>query len=188
MEKTNNFDSLVFMRLVIPGIIIEVLLAIITCVPTGMNLNLITRPVSGPPGIAIQLGMMPIIILMLVYFSLACVYTIMLPYKYYKGSNSFLASVRRFSTFSILVLLMLDFLVISGWIEFIRWNYVDILNVPVVGGLSVLAFIMTGLFLYWNIRIYRQQNISFFSPKTLEGVAIFLGTLVLIIGALWLLL
>ena len=185
MEKANNFDSLVFKRLVIPGIIIEVLLAIIACVPTGLNFNLLTRPIGGPPGIAIQFGMMPIVMLLLVYFCVAFVYTVILPYKYYKGTNSFIDSVRRFSTFSISVLLILDLLVIGGWIEFIRWNYVDILNIPIVGGLSMLAFVMTGLFIYWNVRIYRQQNIRFFSLKTLEGVAIFLGTLVLIIGILW---
>ena len=188
MEKANNFDSLVFKRLVIPGIIIEMLLAIIACVPTDLNLNLLTRPVGGPPGIAIQFGMMPIVILLLVYFSVASVYTVILLYKYYKGSNSFINSVRRFSTFSISVLLIMDLLVICGWIEFIRWNYVDILNIPVVGGLSILAFVMTGLFTYWNGRIYRQQNVRLFSLKTLVGVAIFLGTLVLIVGALWFLL
>lgn len=188
MEKINNFDSLVFKWLVIPGIIIEVLLAIIFCVPTDLNLNLLTRPIGGPPGLAIQFGMMLCVVLILAYLSVACVYTIILPCKYLRRAESFLDSMRRFSIFSIHVLLMLDFIVICGWIEFIRWNYVDILNVPVVCGLSVLAFIMTGLFIYWSVKIYRQQCIRFFSLKTLEGLAIFLGSLVLVIGLLWILL
>ena len=140
--ETNNFDSHVFKRLVIPGIIIEVLLAIIICVPMGPNWNLLTRPIGGPPGLAIQAGMIPCIILMLAYFSVAFVYTIVLPCKYFKSSSSFLDSIRRFSIFSLLVLLLLDLIVTFGWIEFIRWNYVDILNIPVVGGLSALAFAM----------------------------------------------
>ena len=185
MEKANNFDSLVFKRLVIPGIIIEILLAIITCLPA--DLKLLTHPVGGPPGIAIQAGMIPFTILMLVYFSVAFVYTIVLPCKYLKGSSSFLDSIRRFSIFSLIVLLLLDQLVIGGWIEFIRWDYVDILNIPVAGGLSALGFIMTGVFLYWNIKIYRQQKIRFFSLKTLEGVGIFVGTIVLILCILWIL-
>lgn len=185
MEKTNKFDSLVFKRLVIPGIIIEVLLTILTWVPTGLNMNLLTRSIGGPPGIAIQAGMIPCAILMLAYFSVAFVYTIVLPCKYFKGSSSFLDSTRRFSIFSLLVLLLLDLLVIFGWIEFIRWNYVDILNIPVVGGLSLLGFIMTCVFLYWSTKIYRHQKIRFFSLKTLEGVAILVGSLVLIECTLW---
>lgn len=188
MEKINNFDSLVFKRLAVPGIIIEVILAIIICVPAGLNMNLLTRPIGGPPGIAIQAGMIPFTILMLVYFSVAFVYTIVLPCKYFKGSRSFLDSIRRFSIFSLLVLLLLDLLVICGWIEFIRWNYVDILNIPVAGGLSALGLIMTGVFLYWSIKIYRQQKIRLFSLKTLEGVAVFVGILVLIVMTLWFLL
>ena len=185
--ETNNFDSHVFKRLVIPGVIIEVLLAIVTFVPTGLNMNLLTRSVGGPPGIAIQAGMIPCAILMLAYFSVAFVYTIVLPCKYLKGSSSFLDSIRRFSIFSLIVLLLLDQLVIGGWIEFIRWDYVDILNIPVAGGLSALGFIMTGVFLYWSIKIYRQQKIRFFSLKTLEGVGIFVGTIVLILCILWIL-
>ena len=186
--ETNNFDSHVLKRLVIPGIIIEVLFAIIICVPMGPNWNLLTRPIGGPPGLAIQAGMIPCIILMLAYFSVAFVYTIVLPCKYFKRSSSFLDSIRRFSIFSLLVLLLLDLIVTFGWIEFIRWNYVDILNIPVVGGLSALAFAMTGLFVYWTVRIYRLQCIRFFSLKTLEGVAIFIGILVLIVGVFWFLL
>ena len=188
MEKINNFNSFVFKRLVIPGIIIEILLAVIVCVPTGLNLNLLTRSISGPPGIAIQAGMIPCTILMLAYFSVALVYTIVLPFKYFKGSDSFIDSTRRFSIFSILVLLLLDLIVVFGWIEFIRWNYVDILNIPVVGGLSALGFIMTGVFLYWNVKIYRYQKIRLICLKTLEGLAILLGTLVLIVGSLLMLL
>ena len=188
MENINKLDSLVFKRLVIPGVIIEVLLAIVTFVPTGLNMNLLTRSVGGPPGIAIQAGMIPCAILMLAYFSVAFVYTILLPCKYFKGSSTFLDSIRRFSIFSLLVLLLLDLLVTIGWIEFIRWNYVDVLNIPIAGGLSLLGFIMTGVFLYWSIKIYRHQKIIFFSLKTLEAVAIFVGSLVLIVCTLWMIL
>lgn len=181
LTESSTMDSLVFKRLVIPGIFIEVLLAMIMCIPTGLNLNLLTRPIGGPPGIVIQAGMLPCTILMLAYFSVAFVYTIVLPCKYFKGSSSFLDSMRRFSVFSLLVLLLLDLMAISGWIEFIRWNYVDILNVPLAGGLTLLVFIMTGVFLYWSIKIYRYQKIRFVSLKTLEGVAIFVGSLVLIV-------
>ena len=188
MENINKLDSLVFKRLVIPGVIIEVLLAIVTFVPTGLNMNLLTRSVGGPPGIAIQVGMIPCAILILAYFSVAFVYTILLPCKYFKGSTTFLDSIRSFSIFSLLVLLLLDLLVTIGWIEFIRWNYVDVLNIPVAGGLSLLGFIMTGIFLYWSIKIYRHQKIRFFSLKTLEAVAVFVGSLVLIVCTLWMIL
>jgi hypothetical protein len=184
LTESITLDSLVFKRLVVPGIFIEVLLAMIMCIPTGLNVNLLTRPIGGPPGIAIQAGMLPCTILMLAYFSVAFVYTIVLPYKYFKGSSSFLDSIRRFSIFSLLVLLQLDLMAIFGWIEFIRWNYMDILNIPVAGGLTLLGFIMAGVFLYWSIKICRQQKIRFFSLKTLEAVAILVGSLVLIVCTL----
>ena len=188
MEKINNIDSLVFKRLVIPGIAIEMLFALITCVPVGVNLNLLTHPVGGPPAIAMQAGLIPCVILLFAYFCVAGIYTIILPYKYYKKSDSFLSSVRRFSIFSILLLLIMDLVVVAGLIEVIRWNYIDILNLPVVVGLTLLSFIMTGVFLYWTIKIYKEQHIKLFSIKTFEGVAIFGGIMLLMIGLFWILL
>lgn len=161
---------------------------ILICVPSALNLNFLTRPVGGPPGLAIQMGMMPCVILLLVYVVMACIYTIILPYKYHRQSDTFLNSVRRFVIFSLMVLLALDFIATIGWIEFIRWDYLDILNIPVVLSITGLAFIMTIVFLYWFIRIYRYQKIRFFSIKTAEGIGLFFATLVIIVTMLFLLL
>ena len=112
-NRTNspeNFETLFFRRVVVPGIIIGLILAFILCVPTGINLNLLNRPIGGPPGIAIQAGMIPCMILVLAYIGVACVYTIILPYKYCKLSVSFLGSARRFLIFSILTFSMLGFI------------------------------------------------------------------------------
>ena len=177
-----KLDSFVFRRLVIPGIIIEVLLALIICLPIDANMNLLTRSVGGPPGIAIQVGMIPCVILALAYLIVAVLYTIILPYKYYKGSTSFLSSVRRFSMFSVFVLLALDLIIIIGLVEFIRWNYVDILNIPVVAGFGSLSIIMTIVFLYWVVLLYKRMNIRFISVKTIESVILFIGVLMFVIG------
>ena len=188
IDNNNDLRTIVYKYLIVPGIIIEILLAILICIPNDLNLNFLTRPISGPPGIAIQMGMMPCIILLLVYVFMACVYTIILPYKYHRQSDTFLNSVRRFVIFSIMVLLSLDFIATIGWIEFIRWDYLDILNIPVVLSITGLAFIMTIVFLYWFIRIYRYQKIRFFSIKTAEGIGLFFATLVIIVTMLFLLL
>ena len=188
IDNNNDLRTIVYKYLIVPGIIIEILLAILICIPNDLNLNFLTRPISGPPGIAIQMGMMPCIILLLVYVFMACVYTIILPYKYHRQSDTFLNSVRRFVIFSIMVLLSLDFIATIGWIEFIRWDYLDILNIPVVLSITGLAFIMTIVFLYWFIRIYRYQKIRFFSIKTAEGIGLFFATLVIIVTMLYLLL
>ena len=82
----------------------------------------------------------------------------------------------------------MDLVVVAGLIEVIRWNYIDILNLPVVVGLTLLSFIMTGVFLYWTIKIYKEQHIKLFSIKTFEGVAIFGGIMLLMIGLFWILL
>ena len=187
MEKTNSFESLVFKRFVIPGIVIETFLVLIVCVPTGLNLGLLSRPIGGPPAIAMQAGMIPCAILMLAFLGVSWIYTVVFLYKYYKESSTFLNSIRRFLVFGLLVLLMLDLLALSGWIEFIRWEYVHIMNLPVVITLTTLVYIMTGVFLYWTIKTYRSQEIKFFGLKTLEGVALFVVSLVLIVGALLLL-
>ena len=170
-----SFESLLFKRMVIPGIVIELLMAFLICIPTGINLNLLTRPVGGPPGIAIQAGMFTCVSLMLPYLMVACIYAAILLYKYYKRSSTFLDSTRRFFTYSILVLLTLDFLIVFGWVEFVRWNYVALLNIPVVASLTSLAFVVTIAFIYWTIRIYKEQQIRFLSWKTAEGFAIFIG-------------
>lgn len=185
-QKANNLESLVFKRLVIPGIVIEILLSIIVCSPTEFELNLLTRPIGGPRGIAFQAGMLPCVILMLAYFCVAFLYSIILPCKFLNGSCSFLDSTRRFLTFSILTFLILDILVVLGWIEFILWDYMYLLNIPVVAGLTALVFIMTSVFLYWAVLIYKRTNIKFLSIKTMEGIALFLGVLILIVGGIFL--
>ena len=81
INNKNDLRSSVYKYLVIPGIIIEILLAILICVPSDLNLNFLTRPVGGPPGIAIQIGMLPCVILLLAYGVIALIYTIILPYK-----------------------------------------------------------------------------------------------------------
>lgn len=194
LNMRNNIDNKKDLRLcfykylVIPGIIVEILLGIIICTPNDLNLNFLTRPVGGPPGIAIQIGMLPCVILLLAYVVIALIYTMILPYKYHKQLGTFLNSARRFVIFSIMVLLSLDFIATIGWIEFIRWDYLDILNIPVVLSITGLAFIMTIVFLYWFIRIYRCQKIRFFSIKTAEGIGLFFATLVIIVTMLFLLL
>ncbi len=188
IDNNNDLRSSIYKYLIVPGIIIEILLAILICIPNDLNLNFLTRPISGPPGLAIQMGMMPCVILLLVYVVMACIYTIILPYKYHRQSDTFLNSVRRFVIFSIMVLLSLDFIATIGWIEFIRWDYLDILNIPVVLSITGLALIMTIVFLYWFIRIYRYQKIRFFSIKTAEGIGLFFATLVIIVTMLFLLL
>lgn len=188
-NRTNspaNFETIFFRRVVVPGIIIELILAFIICVPTGINLNLLNRQIGGAPGIAIQAGMIPCMILALAYIAVACVYTVILPYKYCKSSSTFLDSARRFLIFSTLLLLVLDFIAFIGWTEFIRWNYVDILNLTVVLSLTGFVFMMTSLFLYWTIRVYRQQQIRFFSWKTVEGLGLFLTAVFLVCMALFL--
>ena len=188
IDNHNDLRTIVYKYLVVPGIIVEVLLMILICVPSDLNLNFLTRPVGGPPGIAIQIGMLPCVILLLAYIVIACIYTIILPYKYHKQSGTFLNSARRFLIFSLMVLLSLDFIATIGWIEFVHWDYVDILNLPVVLSITGLAFIMTFVFLYWCIRIYRYQKIRFFSIKTAEGIGIFFATLVIIGTMLFILL
>ena len=188
VDNMNDVRSCLYKYLVIPGIIIELLLGIIICTPNDLNLNFLTRLVGGPPGIAIQIGMLPCVILLLAYGVIALIYTIILPYKYHKQSGTFLNSARRFVIFSIMVLLSLDFIATIGWIEFVHWDYVDILNLPVVLSITGLAFIMTFVFLYWCIRIYRYQKIRFFSIKTAEGIGIFFATLVIIGTMLFILL
>lgn len=186
--NNNDLRTIVYKYLIVPGIIIEILLAILICIPSDLNLNFLTRPVGGPPGLAIQMGMMPCVILLLAYVVIACIYTLILPYKYHRQSDTFLNSVRRFVIFSLMVLLALDFIATIGWIEFIRWDYLDILNIPVVLSITGLAYIMTIVFLYWFIRIYRYQKIRFFSIKTAEGIGLFFATLVIIVTMLFLLL
>ena len=188
IDNNNDLRSSIYKYLILPGIIVELLLMILICIPSDLNLNFLTRPISGLPGIAIQMGMMPCVILLLAYVVIACIYTIILPYKYHRQSDTFLNSVRRFVIFSLMVLLALDFIATIGWIEFTRWDYLDILNIPVVLSITGLAFIMTIVFLYWFIRIYRYQKIRFFSIKTAEGIGLFFATLVIIVTMLFLLL
>lgn len=185
-RKSDNFESLIFRRLVIPGIAIEILLAIIVCLPTEFELNLLTQPIGGPRGIAFQAGMLPCVIILFAYSCVAFLYSIILPCKYFNGSGSFLDATRRFLIFSVLSLLMLDLLVILGWIEFILWDYIYLLNIPVVAGLTAFVLIMTSVFLYWAVKIYKRRNIKFLSIKTMEGIALFIGVLILIVGGIFL--
>lgn len=173
-----DLESSLFWRMVVPGIVVEIVLAVICCTPIGMKINMLTDPMGGPPGIAFQLAMIPLAVLFFSYICVAGIYTIVLPCKFFKRSDKFISSVRRFLVYSVMVLSMLDLIVVSGLIEFIRWERFFLLNIPVVLGLTVFAFIMTTVFIYWTFRIYKHQNLRFFSWKTAEGVWLLIGGLV----------
>ena len=55
MDKLNtitDFESRLFKAFVLPGIALEMLLLFFFCVPTGLTINLLSRRIAGPGGIA----------------------------------------------------------------------------------------------------------------------------------------
>lgn len=148
-----DLESNLFWRMMVTGIVDEIVLVVICCTPIGMKINMLTNPMGGPPGIAFQLAMIPLAVLFLSYNCVAGIYTIVLPCKLFKRSDKFINSVRRFLVYGVMVLSMLDLIILSGLIEFIRWERFFLLNIPVVLGLTVFAFIMTTVFIYWTVRI-----------------------------------
>ena len=173
-ECVGNLKSALYKRLVIPGIILEILFVALFGVAIDSNIKFLTRPISGPPAIALQFAMLLCIYLCLPYFFVACTYSVILPYKYYKKSIGFIHSTRRFITYSIIEFLILDLLLCGGLVECYRWNYLYILNLPLVLGFSSFVLLMTIVFLYWCVRIYRCQKLRLFSWKTAEGLGLFL--------------
>ena len=180
-EHIVKLKSELYKRLVIPGIILEILGVIIFGIAINSNIKFLTRPISGPPAIALQSAMLLCLCLCLPYLFVACIYSVILPYKYYKKSIGFIHTTRRFITYSIIEFLILDSLLCGGLIECYRWNYLYILNLPLVLGFLSFILIMTVVFLYWFVRIYRYQKLRFISWKTAEGIGLFLLVQVLIL-------
>lgn len=171
-----GFERKLFNWFVIPGIIIE-----ISLIALSVNINLLSRPIGGPAGMVAGLVMLKFELMFLAYLLIAAIYSIILPYKYYKKTCEFVNSTRKFLKFSVIYLTILDALIIYQWYDCVRWNLIDSLNTPVLIPLTVFSLIVTGVFIFWMIKVNQYQNVKFFDKSFIKTLCRILGLLLLIV-------
>lgn len=164
-----NFESRLFKAFVLPGIALEVILLFLFCVPTGFNINLLSRSIGGPGGIAASIAITMYYLLLTVYLLVAGIYSVILLYRYYRRREKFIISARRFLTFSCVWIVIMDVMIVLGFVEFVRWHLDSYMNLPVVFSLAAFAVLMTGVFFYWIKQTYNRLGLKVISRAGLKS-------------------
>ena len=170
-----ELERKLFKGFVIPGIITEILVVAI-----GLNLNLLSNPIGGPAGMVAGLVMLKFELMLLVYLFVAGIYCILLPYKYYKKTDTFIESTRKFLKFSVIYLVIFDVLIIYQWYDCVRWTLIDSLNTQALIPLTIFTLAVTGYFIFWMRKVNQHQGIKFFSKSLIKTICIVLGVLLLL--------
>jgi hypothetical protein len=164
-----SFEDRLFKGFVLPGIAVGVLLILLLFVQPWVSTDILTHPIGGPAGMVIGFAMFPLVMMFVAYMLASVAYSVLLPVKYFRRSDSLVASARRFMLFSDVFLGIMDLMILSAYIEAYRWNFFGSLNLPLVVPISILIGVMTVFFISWTIAVYRYENRKFFSWKTLGG-------------------
>lgn len=183
MDKLNtitDFESRLFKAFVLPGIALEKLLLFFFCVPTGLTINLLSRRIAGPGGIAASITLTMYYQLLTVYLLVAAIYSVILLQKYYRRRDKFLTSARRFLMFSSVWIVLMDVMIAIGFVDFVRWNLDAYMNIPVVVALTCLAGLMTVFFIYWTRQVYNSLGLKVRSKSGIKSALVSLLLIFLI--------
>ena len=170
-----EFERKLFNWFVIPGIITEILVIVL-----GLNLSLLSNPIGGPGGLVAGLAMLKFELMFLAYLLIAGIYSILLPYKYYKKKDAFLVCVRRFLKFSVTYLTIFDAMILHQWYACYMWNLIRSINTLILIPLTVFIFIVTGYFIFWMRKVNQHQGVKYFSKSLIKTLCIVLGVLLLL--------
>lgn len=170
-----EFERQLFTRFVIPGIITEFFV-----IALGLSLNLLSHPIGGPAGFVAGFVMLKFELMFLAYLLIAGIYAILLPYKYFKKTETFIECARKFLKFSAIYLTIFDTMILYQWYDCARWNLIHSLNTPVLIPLTIFTLIVTGYFIFWMRKVNQHQGIKFFSRSLIKTLFIVLGVLLLL--------
>lgn len=174
-----NFDKRLFRGFVIPGVGVIVLLILLLFVQPWISTELLSRRIGGPAGMTIGFAIVPFSVMFMVYMLVSAVYAVLLTVKHLRSSDGLIGSSRRFMLFSDVFLVVMDLMILSAFIQTARWNYIDALNLPLVGILTAITVIMTAFFICWTRCIYKHEGRRFLSWKTAASLWLCLFLLLL---------
>ena len=166
------FERKVMKGFVLPGIAVVILIILMLFVQPWISTDILTHPIGGPAGMALGFAMFLLAMMFMGYMLASIIYAVLLPVKYFKRSESFLGSVRRFVLFSDVFLVLMDVMLLNAYIESVRWNFFSSLNLALVVPMTVLILIMTAFFICWTRIVYRHLGCRFFTWKTLGEVVL----------------
>ena len=166
------FERKVMKGFVLPGIAVVILIIMMLFVQPWISTDILTHPMGGPAGMVLGFAMFSLAMMFLGYMLASIVYAVLLPVKYFKRSDSFLRSVRRFVLFSDVFLVLMDIMLLNAYIESVRWNFFSSLNLALVVPMTVLIMIMTAFFICWTRIVYRHVGRRFITWKTVGEVVL----------------
>jgi hypothetical protein len=110
-----EFERQLFTRFVIPGIITEFFV-----IALGLSLNLLSHPIGGPAGFVAGFVMLKFELMFSAYLLIAGIYAILLPYKYFKKTETFIECARKYLKFSAIYLTIFDTMILYQWYDCAR--------------------------------------------------------------------
>ena len=166
------FERKVMKGFVLPGIAVVILVILMLLVQPWISTDILTRTMGGPAGMVLGFAMFSLAMMFIGYMLASIAYAVLLPVKYFRRSDTFVGSVRRFVLFSDVFLVLMDIMLLNAYIESVRWNFFSSLNMALVVPMTVLIIIMTAFFICWTRIVYRYLGRRFFTWKTLGEVVL----------------
>lgn len=166
------FERKVMKGFVLPGIAVVILIILMLFVQPWISTDILTRPMGGPAGMVLGFAMFLLAMMFMGYMLASIVYAVLLPVKYFRRSDTFVGSVRRFVLFSDVFLVLMDIMLLNAYIESVRWNFFSSLNLALVVPMTVLILIMTAFFICWTRIVYRHVGRRFITWKTVGEVVL----------------
>ena len=169
-----SFETRLFRRFFLPGLIIELLVLVFIFLPTSINplhdLSFLKMRLGGTAMWKVNFVLLPLQLQTIFFFLIAIFYSVRLPILYKKGNPKYLKAVRNFLIFGDITIIGI---LIKIVVLFCRLSAQDIegyVNLPVVIPVSAAGFIMCAFFIYWTFATYKEENLRFFSKETLKSV------------------
>lgn len=169
-----SFESRLFKRFFLPGLIIEMLVILGIFLPESINplhdLSFLKMRLGGTAMWKVGLVRLPLQLQTLFFFLVAFYYSFRLPILYKRGNPKYVKATRNFLIYGDIAIVAIIIQIVC---LFCRLGSVDIevyVNLPVVLPVFAAGIIMAAFFIYWTVRTYQEENLKFISKDTLKSI------------------
>ena len=166
-----NFETKLFKGFVIPGIIAEVVMILV--VPILLSVSLFGG-IGGPKGAFVGMTLLPIQMLFYSFLAIAAVYAFVLIRMRKRQNPKFVRTAREFLLCGDIAISII--MLFSIYLTVVGWSYFDepsVIAILALGGAALAYFII------WTCRVYRHEELRFWSKTTLKSVGKAVGFILL---------
>lgn len=169
-----NFNTRLFRRFFIPGLVIELLILICLFLPDCINplhdLSFLKIRVGGPAAWKVSFVLVPLQLLVIFFFIISIYYSVRLPILYKREKLNFRSETRNFLIYGDIVLGVIIIRIIDLFCHLSTLDIESYVNLPVVLPVFAFGISMWSYFIGWTVAIYREDKLKFFSKTTFKSI------------------